>query len=100
MKKLQVIAETLSLSKTELGEYLRKHGLHSHEIEEWKAECLGAFKSPGRPQKDLELKASIKREKDLEKNLNRKDRALAEMSARIVLLKKSRLLWGEPEEDE
>jgi len=40
------------------------------------------------------------KEKRLEKELHRKDRALAEMSARIILLKKSRLIWGDAEEDE
>ncbi len=101
-KKLQVVAETLSLSKVELGEYLRKHGLNSHQLEEWKAECLGGIKSsgPGRPKKDPQLK-SLEKEKDsLKKDLRRKDKALAEMAARIILLKKSRLLWGEPEDDE
>lgn len=99
-KKLKAIAETLSLSKTELGEYLRKNGLHSEELNLWKEDCLSGFKSPGRPKKDTDLKASLRREKALEKDLNRKDKALAEMSARIVLLKKSRLLWGEDEGDE
>ena len=99
-KKLQAIIETSSLSNEELGEYLRKNGIHSHELKEWKAECLGSFKSPGRPKKDPELKASISREKALERDLRRKDKALAEMSARVILLKKSRLLWGDPEDDE
>lgn len=99
-KKLQVIAETLSLSKSELGEYLRKHGLHSIELEEWRQSFISSQKSPGRPKKDPELVASNKREKALERDLKRKDKALAEMSARIILLKKSRLLWGEPEDEE
>jgi hypothetical protein len=38
--------------------------------------------------------------KELEKDLKRKDKALAEMSARVILLKKSHLLFGVNEEDE
>lgn len=98
--KLQVIIESSSLEKEELGEFLRKQGLHSEEVGQWKADVLASFKSPGRPKKDPELKASSKREKALEKDLRRKDKALAEMSARVILLKKSQLLWGENEEDE
>ncbi len=99
-KKYQILMETSALSKSELGEYLRKHGLHSHEINEWKEECLSGFKRVGRPRKDPELKSIEKEKKVLQRDLRRKDRALAEMAARIVLLKKSRLLWGDPEDDE
>ena len=98
--KLQAINETFPLSKLELGEYLRKHGLHSHELDEWKNECLRTFKSPGRPKKDPELKSVIKEKVRLEKDLRRKDKVLAEMSARIFLLKKSHLLWGDPVDEE
>ena len=35
-EKLKVVAETMSLSGNELGEYLRKHGLHSDDIKQWK----------------------------------------------------------------
>jgi transposase len=56
--------------------------------------------SPGRPKKDSEVVELKHKEKRLEKELHRKDRALAEMAARIILLKKSRLIWGDAEEDE
>jgi hypothetical protein len=57
-------------------------------------------RSAGRPKIDPELVELRAREKELSKDLKRKDRALAEMSARVILLKKSRLLFGETEEDE
>jgi hypothetical protein len=36
----------------------------------------------------------------LKKDLNRKDRALAETAALLVLQKKVNLIWGSEEEDE
>jgi hypothetical protein len=45
--------------------------------------------SSERPKKDLEIVELKNKEKRLEKELHRKDRALAEMSARIILLKKT-----------
>ncbi len=100
-EKLQIIIETASLKDNQLGDYLRKKGLHSSQLEEWKQEAFAGMKSsPGRPKKDSELVESKNKEKRLEKELHRKDRALAEMSARIILLKKSRLIWGDAEEDE
>ena len=99
-KKLQAVNETSALSGEDLGSYLREHGLHSSDLETWRNECLKSFRGPGRPRKDPELAASQKRERSLERDMRRKDKALAEMTARIVLLKKSRLLWGAAEEGE
>jgi len=100
-EKLQIIIESASLSDNQLGDYLRKKGLHSAQLEEWKEEAFSGMKtSSERPKKDLEIVELKHKEKRLEKELHRKDRALAEMSARIILLKKSRLIWGDAEEDE
>jgi len=99
--KLRAIAQALSMSENELGEYLRTNGLHSTDLEEWKQEFYSSQKGPGRPRTDPELAGLRSDKKELSKDLKRKDKALAEMSARIILLKKSRhLLWGEPEDDE
>lgn len=99
-EKLQAVTETSNLSSDELGAYLRKHGLHSDELKNWRKECLDSFRGPGRPRKDPELASAQKREKILERDIRRKDKALAELSARVVLLKKSRLLWGVDEGEE
>lgn len=99
-KKLQAIIETSQMNEEQLGEYLRKHGLHSTELEEWKNLFLNGFKGPGRPKLDPEVQQLREDNKNLSKDLRRKDKALAEMSARVVLLKKSRLIWGDGEDDE
>jgi transposase len=100
-EKFKILLETAALDDNQLGEYIRKNGLHSSQLDEWKQETLAALKShAGRPQQDPEVKALKIKEKNLEKEIYRKDRALAEMSARIILLKKSHLIWGDAEEDE
>ena len=99
-KKLQIIIETSHLLENELGEYLRKNGLHSSNLKEWKKECIEGFKTSGRPKKDPEIFELKKDKKELEKNLRRKDKALAEMSARVILLKKSHLIFGDNEDVE
>ncbi len=99
-KKLQAIIETSLMKEHELGEYLRKNGLKSSDIEQWKKDSLRSLKDPGRPKKDPELANSIKKNKTLLKDLKRKNKALAEMSARIILLKKSHEIFGVIEEDE
>ena len=98
--KLEAINKTYSMSENELGEYLRANGLHSAQVEEWKQDIYSSQKAAGRPKLDPELAELRNKEKELSKDLKRKDRALAEMAARIILLKKSRLIWGEPGDDE
>lgn len=98
--KLKAIAETLSMTENQLGEYLRANGLHSSELEQWKQEFYSSQKPPGRPKTDPEVVELRNKEKELSKDLRRKDRALAEMSARIVLLKKSRMIWGDSEDED
>ena len=99
-KKLQAVNESSSLSEEELGAYLRKQGIHSDNLKNWRKECLQSFRRPGRPRKDPELAASQKERKLLEREVRRKDKVVAELSARIVLLKKSHLLWGAAEDEE
>ena len=99
-KKLQVIIETISLNENELGEYLRKNGLHSSDLKEWKRDCLSGMKDVERPKLDPALVKSKKKEKELQKDLRRKEKALAEMTARIILLKKTQLLFQDEEDDE
>ena len=98
-EKLEAVIKQATLTEQEFGEYLRANGLFSKEVDGFKKEILVATSNKGRPKIDKEI-LELRHDKNmLEKNINRKDRALAEMSARIVLLKKSHLLWGDPEDE-
>lgn len=100
-EKLGALLETAKMSENELGKYLRANGLHSSDLESFKHELLSSSTpSRGRPKLDPEVVQLRKDVKILSRDLNKKDKALAEMSARVILLKKSRLLWGEPEDEE
>ncbi|MDO9181157.1 MAG: hypothetical protein Q7U04_02050 [Bacteriovorax sp.] len=88
------------MSENELGEFLRANGLHTSDIDQWKQDIYSSLKAPGRPRIDPEIVQLRNKEKELSKDLRRKDRALAEMSARVILLKKSRAIFGELEDDE
>jgi transposase-like protein len=99
-EKLEVIMKTFSMSENELGEFLRTNGLHSTDIEQWKQDIYSAQRLAGRPKVDPELVELRSKEKELSRDLKRKNKALAEMSARVILLKKSHLLFGVNEEDE
>ena len=95
---LKIISETYSLNEEDLGLYLRKNGLYSAQIAEWRASILTSM---NRPKIYINKKdARDSKIKDLEKDLFKKDKALAEVSALLILQKKVSLLWGRQTEDE
>ena len=62
-------------------------------LAEWKAAMLEAL-SPQR-----KTTGDSRRVRELEKQLRRKDKALAEAAALLVLQKKVRALWGDEDDD-
>jgi transposase-like protein len=99
-QKLEALIKTASMNQEELGKYLRSNGLHSSDLENFKKSYIEGVSAKGRPTLDPEIVALRKKNKALDKNLKRNQKALAEQSARIILLKKSHEIWGTPEEDE
>lgn len=92
-QKFQAVSETFSTSDAETGLYLRREGLYSHQVEEWRGQVLASLEpTPKRPAaKDVR----DDRIKELEREILRKDRALAEASALLILQKKVNLIWGD-----
>lgn len=99
-QKLDAVIETSSMTDQELGKFLRSNGLHSSDLEDIKKECLPTPAQRGRPRLDPEVAALRDENKKLTRNLRRKDAALSEYAARVVLLKKSHEIWGTKEDDE
>lgn len=98
-EKLRVLIQSNGLFGEELGVFLRREGLHSHQISEWRSDILKALDS--KVQKFRGVKdGSAQRIRELEKDLHRKDKALAEASALLILQKKVNLIWGNKSEDE
>lgn len=96
-QRFQIILETAKYSEEELGKYCRSQGLFSSDIHAWQQACIAATK-PASPIVGTQNKADKKRIKQLEKELNRKDKALAETTALLVLRKKFNAIYGLDEE--
>ncbi|MBK7961775.1 MAG: transposase [Bdellovibrionales bacterium] len=86
------------MSEADLGAYLRREGLYTHNLEEWKAEFISIVNSSKKKKKVKDERD--KKIKNLERDLLRKDKALAEASALLILQKKVNLIWGTDDEDE
>lgn len=94
-EKLKAIGETLSASEVELGSYLRKEGLHSQQLKEWQEQALTSLEASSKPSPSHEEHEKLLKEnKELGREILRKDKALAEASALLILQKKIALIWG------
>ena len=100
--KFAVVVETASLSEVELSQYCREKGLYPEQVKDWKQNCLDGFESsPKRKRQELkQSKADRKRVRQLERELRRKEKALAEAAALLVLRKKLNAFYGEEPEDD
>ena len=93
---LAVITEAAGLSDEDLGAFLRRKGLHEAHLEEWRARIVAGLEAPVRRSG---RSPEAKRIKELERELRRKEKALAEAAALLVLQKKLRAMWGDGEDD-
>jgi transposase len=99
--KFLIVMETFSMNQVELAEYCRKKGLYKDQIEAWRSACLSANgrESDQTKQLNQKLKEEKKRAKTIEQDLRKKEKALAEAAALLLLRKKAQAIWGDPEEE-
>jgi transposase-like protein len=98
-EKLQGLIDTERLSEQDKSRYCRRHGIYVHQLEDWKK----ALKDKQSNSNDSLLRNEIRelkaQNKRLEKELARKEKALAEAAALIVLKKKAHALLDPDAED-
>ncbi len=86
-KKIRVVYEAMLLSDDELGEFLRREGLHEVQLHEMRQAVEEAL-SGGKKRAAKKSRIDAKKIKKLERELIRKEKALAEVTALLVLKKK------------
>jgi len=98
-EKFAIVLETASLNELELGEYCRQKGLYPEQIDTWKKAFIkGACTTVSKPERE-ELQQQSRTIRKLQSELHRKDKALAEAAALLVLEKKFQALWTEQEDE-
>ena len=102
--KFTVVLETVGLNATELSAYCRERGLFPEQVDRWRQTAQDANATSlltMAEQRDLEkLRAQDQKEiKRLQKELQRKDKALAEAAALLLAAKKIQAFWGEDGDD-
>ncbi len=93
--KLSVVLETAGMNEEALSEYCRSKGLYPEQIARWRQACIAGAQA--QPEQDRQTAAKLKQASDqnreLKKQIRRKDKALAESAALLVLQKKFQALW-------
>lgn len=99
--KFHVVLETSTLTEQELAAYCRRKGLFVEDVKAWRDQCIKANASNSKDPFKLEedLREEKQKTKSLERELRRKEKALAEAAALLVLRKKAQAIWGDHEED-
>ncbi len=97
-EKLALVLEAATVPADELGAFLRRKGVHEAQLAEWRAAATAALRPPSkRDRKAASVEA--RRVRDLERELARKEKALAEAAALLVLKKKAQAIWGDGDDD-
>ena len=94
-QKLRVLLAAHGLRETELGALLRREGVHAAQLDEWSAAAETALEDASRRREKASGGADAKRIQQLERELLRHQRALAETAALLVLKKKAQEIWGD-----
>ena len=94
-EKLRVVIAARGLSEAELGALLRHEGIFETDLVAWQAVAEAALSDAVRRPGDSD---AMRRIHALERELQRKDAALAETAALIVLKKKAQAIWGDADD--
>ena len=90
-EKFRALAEVEGLEGEEMGAFLRRVGVHEGQLTQWRQAVQAAL---GAPSREKSSRVDAKRIKELERELNRKEKALAEVSALLVLKKNMSAYWA------
>ena len=100
--KFLIVVETINLNEAELSEYCRLKGLYPEQVKQWQEICIRANgEIPGQIAEMMQQDKAMQRElRQIKKELQRKESALAETAALLVLRKKAEAIWGTPDEED
>jgi transposase len=100
--KVRLVFAAETLAAEDLGALLRREGVHDAELAAWrttaKTAAVAALNGTARnaaPARSAERKRIL----ELERELRRKEKALAEAAALLILEKKRQAIWGDGDDD-
>ena len=93
-ERLTALHQTYSLISEDLNTWCRERGVFVHQLDQWKTDFCNPVGSEEQREGTRTLRTLTAENQRLERELLRKDKALAEAAALLVLQKKFRALLG------
>ncbi len=97
-ERLDIVISCGGLNESSISELCRRKGIYPHHIQQWKLDFASGNNTGDNTKNQAETKNLKNENKALKKELNRKEKALAETAALLVLQKKVNVMWGEEED--
>ena len=94
--KFHLVVESAALNEQELGEFCRRRSVFPEQLTSWREACSGANEIRQGRKDSADDRKLAHRNAELESELRRMEKALAEAAALLMLQKKVRDLWAEP----
>lgn len=98
-ERLNHIKQCSHLDEEAISRYCREHGIYPHHIEQWEQDFIQGYQQNSGSVNKSELRNKSIEIKDLKKEILRKDKALAETAALLVLQKKVHEIWEKDEDN-
>ena len=95
-ERLNILMESHALADEELNAFCRKKGIFAHHLEQWK-KSFEVDSTEGRSSSASTMRELKTENQSLNKELKRKEKALAEAAALLVLQKKFQAFWADKE---
>ncbi len=98
--RLEAVISTASLDELAQSAWCREHGLYPQQLQQWRNSATQALSEPEESRASAQQTQQDKRRiKELERELRRKDAALAEAAALLVLSKKVAAIFNKGEDE-
>ena len=99
--RFEAVLATAAMDVTSKSAWCRESGVYPHELEQWRAAATQALAEPEDARAThSETKADRRRIKELERELRRKEKALAEAAALLVLSKKLEAIFPKDKDED
>ncbi len=96
--RLEAVIATATMDEAARSAWCREQGLFPADLEAWKRDAIAGLGEP-RTASAVEARQDRRRVKELERELHRKDKALAETTALLVLRKKLQAVFRDGEDE-
>jgi transposase len=98
--RLSAVITTTAMDEATRNAWCRENGVYPQELDAWRASATQALADPEEQRASpKETAADRRRIKELERELRRKDKALAETAALLVLSKKLEAIFHKGEDE-